>query len=368
MMTESNYQPDYSLDTIDELGLETIDHPNGQQKSQDNLFSTVDDETMVSRFARGKKRQIRNHNLIITYAHSSLQLSTPDGELIAINKISDKLHYILIKQDSAYWEFIHNIVISHNFVPIDNNPSHRGFFRYQKYQIPQGYQLRYSADQELYSFWQENFTNPTHNLKLDLLFLNKSKWYRVQEITTQDAYISFRSVAGTVQLPINSKVAWIYRLLASTEPTNREHQLAKVTPPVVKTGENELIDKLISKLGVEQDGNKKTGVFGDLKMDAEALALFEQVFHGKFLPQLSEELHQQILDLQILAMNILEHYLEHGETITKTEVITDNSGQKISEKTITTNRGCPRWVIEAIMQVVDIEAVAEDQPALEHKD
>jgi hypothetical protein len=367
-MTESNYQPDYSLDTIDELGLENVNHPNGYQNPQENLFSTVDDETMVSRFARGKKRQIRNHNLIITYAHNSLQLSTPEGELVAINKISDKLHYILIKKDSAYWDFIHNIVLSHNFVPIDNNPSQRGFFRYQKYQIPQGYQLRYSSGQELSSFWAENVINPEHNLKLDLLFLNKSKWYRVQEITTQNEYISFRSVAGTVQLLADAQVAWIYRLLESTETNIKERARAKVAPPVVKAGENELIDKLISKLGVEQDGNKKSGVFGDLKMDSEALALFEQVFDGKFLPQLSEELHQQLLDLQILAMNILEYYLEHGETITRTEVINDDNGQKISEKTITTNRGCPRWVVEAIMHVNDSDATAEDRPVMKNED
>jgi hypothetical protein len=368
MMTESNYQPDYSLDTIDELGLENINHPNGQQNPPENLFSTVDDETMVSRFARGKKRQIRNHNLIITYAHNSLQLSTPEGELVAINKISDKLHYILIKQDSVYWEFIHNIVLSHNFVPIDNNPSQRGFFRYQKYQIPQGYQLKYTSNQQLFDCWQENYLHIEHDLKLDLLFLNKSKWYRVQEISTQDDQLLLRSVAGTVQLPIGSQVAWIYRLLESTEVNMKERQRPKVSPPVVKAGDNELIDKLISKLGVEQDGNKKSGVFGDIKMDSEALALFEQVFDGRFLPQLSEELHQQLLDLQILAMNILEYYLENGETITRTEIINDNSGNKISEKTITTNRGCPRWVIEAIMHGPNGDAVAEDQPALENGD
>ncbi len=368
-MTESNYQPDYSLDTIYELGLEDVSLDNGQKSSQESLFSTVDDETMVSRFARGKKRQIRNHNLIITYAHNSLQLSTPEGELVAINKISDKLHYILIKQDSAYWEFIHNIVISYDFVPIDHNPRQRGFFRYQKYQIPEGYQLRYTINQELYSFWQENIINLEHDLKLDLLFLNKSKWYRAQEITIQDDHILFRSVAGNVQIPLGSHMAWIYRLSESTEHNgSRDRQRAKVLPPVIKAGENELIDKLISKLGVEQDGNKKLGVFGDLKMDAEALALFEQVFDKKFLPQLSEELHQQILDLQILAMNILENYLEHGEVFTKTEVINDSSGQKISEKIVTTNRGCPRWVVEAILQVADVDIATEDQPELENED
>ncbi len=364
-MTESNYQPDYSLDTIDELGLGNINNSDSPPNYAESLFSTVDDATMVSRFARGKKRQIRNHNLIITYAHNSLQLSTPEGELVAINKISDKLHYILIKQDSAYWDFIHNIVLPYNFVPIDNNPSHRGFFRYQKYQIPSGYQLRYTDSQEIHSFWQDNFIHYEQDLKLDLLFLHKSKWYRVQEITTQNEYVSFRAVAGTVKLPIGLQVAWIYRLIEPTEEVTRERDRhdSNTQPPVAKFGENDLIDKLISKLGVEPDGNKKSGLVGDLKMDVEALALFEQVFSGQFVPQLSEDLHQQILDLQVSVMGILENYLEHGETITKTEVINDDGGNRISEKTITTNRGCPRWVVETIMQVTDVETVTNQPKA-----
>lgn len=364
-MTESNYQPDYSLDTIDELGLGGINYADNPPDYADSLFSTVDDATMVSRFARGKKRQIRNRNLIITYAHNSLQLSTPEGELVAINKISDKLHYILIKQDSSYWDLIHNIVLPYNFVPIDNNPTHRGFFRYQKYQVPEGYQLRYTDSQEIYSFWQDNFVNYEQNLKLDLLFLHKSKWYRVQEITNHDEYIVFRAVAGKIKLPIDLQVAWIYRLVESsgevtrTRQRDRDRQSTNAEPPVIKYGENELIDKLISKLGVEPDGNKKVSEGGDPRMDVEALALFEQVFSGQFVPQLSEELHQQIMDLQVSAMGILENYLEHGETITKTEIINDDSGHKISEKTITTNRGCPRWVVETIMQVMDVDAAAE---------
>ncbi len=359
-MTESNYQPDYSLDTIDELGLGNI-NTNSPLNYSDSIFSTVDDATMVSRFARGKKRQIRNHNLIITYAHNSLQLSTPEGELVAINQISDKMHYILIKQDSAYWDFIHNIVLPYNFVPIDNNPSKRGFFRYQKYQIPSGYQLKYTDSQEIYSFWQEHAASSDQDLKLDLLFLNKSKWYRVQEITIQNQQIYFRAVAGTVQLPIGIQVAWIYRLLEPAEEITRtrERNVAKAQVMAAKSGENELMDKLISKLGVEPDGNKNPGLFGDLKMDVDALALFDQVFSGKFVPQVSEDLHQQILDLQVSVMNILENYLEQGETITKTEIINDDNGHKISEKTITTSRGCPRWVVETILQATDEEAAAD---------
>jgi hypothetical protein len=355
-MTESNH--DYELDTIDELKLDRRQPIGDPQEQTESLFSTVDDETMVRRFARGKKRSVSNHNLAINYTHNSLQLSTPHGELIALNKISDKLHYILLKQDSNYWEFIHNIVIEHSFVPINDNNTQGGFTRYQKYQIPQGYQLRYSKAGDLLTLW-ERHTGREQKQKLDLLFLSKTKWYRVKTASLKEDKVLLTSVAGQIEMPIGAPVSWIYQLTEISE--DAPVKTAAVATGLIKpasNGDSELLDKLISKLGVEEDG--KPPLSSTIQgIDPTALALFDQVFNPRFFPELPEELKQQVTELQISAIKILEHYIEHGETIVKTEVIQDNSGKKISEKTITINRGCPRWAIEALLK----SSNAETRPA-----
>jgi hypothetical protein len=344
-MTESNYPSDYDIETIDELGLNPAQSP---VTAGESIFSTVDDETMVQRFARGKKRSVRNNNLSIEYTHNSLQLSTPQGELIAINKVSNKLHYILLKQDSRYWEFIHNIVLDYNFVPIDNNPSQRGFFRYQKYQIPAGYQLRYTSGFELQSFWQE-YQDEASEIHLDLLFLNKSKWHRVQEIAFQDRRLLFRSVVGVIDLPADIKMAWIYQLSPWVDQSPRRKTLP---PNVVMPPPSEILEKITSKLGIDDDATLEE-IPGDVTMslDADALDLFERVFNSKSKIEIPEALRQHLLDLQRSTLKIMEHYLEHGENITRTEIVTDNNGKKISEKTIVINRGCPRWVLESLLKV-----------------
>jgi hypothetical protein len=339
-MTGSNYPSDYDIETINELGLNPAQPP---ATGDESIFSTVDDETMIQRFARGKKRSVRNNNLSIDYAHNSLQLATPQGELIAINKVANKLHYILLKQDSRYWEFIHNIVIEHNFVPIDNNPTQRGFFRYQKYQIPAGYQLRYTSGFEVQSFWYGHVHESASEMQLDLLFLHKSKWHRVQEISFQNQQLLFRSVAGVIELPADTHLAWIYQLSESETPRRR------TLPPVPpKPVESDILEKLTSKLGVEADSPPTEFHSTTMTLDADAIAIFEKVFDSSH--EMPERLRQQVLDLQMSAMKILESYVQHGESVTKTEILTDNSGKKISEKTIITNRGCPRWVIECLMQ------------------
>jgi hypothetical protein len=338
-MTGSNYPSDYDIETINELGLNPMQPP---ANSEESIFSTVDDETMIQRFARGKKRSVRNNNLSIDYAHNSLQLATPQGELIAINKVSNKLHYILLKQDSRYQEFIHNIVIQHNFVPIDNNPTQRGFFRYQKYQIPAGYHLRYTSGFELQSFWYGHTHESASEMQLDLLFLNKSKWHRVQEISFQSERLMFRSVAGVIELPADTYLAWIYQL---SEP---EVPRRKTLPPVPPQSlESDILEKLTSKLGVENNP-VSSDLSSTLTIDSDALALFDKVFNSSI--EIPVRLQQQLIDLQISALKILENYVQHGENITRTEIITDNSGKKISEKMIVTNRGCPRWVLETLVK------------------
>ncbi len=340
-----NYPSDYDIETINELGLNPAQPPaNGDE----SIFSTVDDETMIQRFARGKKRSVRNNNLSIDYAHNSLQLATPQGEMIAINKVANKLHYILLKQDSRYREFIHNIVIQHNFVPIDNNPTQRGFFRYQKYQIPTGYELKYTSGYEIQSFWYTHTHESAGELQLDLLFLNKSKWHRVQEIIFQEKKLLFRSVAGVIELPADHNLAWIYQLSEPEVPRRR------TLPP--QPQESDILGKLTSKLAIETDPaptitemhTTLSSIYdGTAAIDSDAILLFDKVFNNS--NEVPAKTQQDLRELQIAVLKILENYVQNGETITKTEIINDNNGKKISEKTIITNRGCPRWVIECLM-------------------
>jgi hypothetical protein len=342
-----NYPSDYDIETINELGLNPAQPPTNGDES---IFSTVDDETMIQRFARGKKRSVRNNNLSIDYAHNSLQLATPQGEMIAINKVANKLHYILLKQDSRYREFIHNIVIQHNFVPIDNNPTQRGFFRYQKYQIPNGYDLRYTSGYEVQSFWYTHTHESAGELQLDLLFLNKSKWHRVQEIVFQDKKLLFRSVAGVIELPADHSLAWIYQL---SEPEVPRRRTLPPVPP--QPQESDILGKLTSKLAIEADpaptdmsATLSNLYDGTTTIDSDAILLFDKVFNNS--NEVSTKTQQDLRELQVAVLKILENYVQNGETITKTEIITDNSGKKISEKTIITNRGCPRWVIECLIK------------------
>ena len=316
-----------------------------------NMFDKLDDRTIIQRFARGKKRLVVNQNLRIDYAHNSLQLSTPTSELIAIHKIAERLHYILIKKDSKYSKLIQEIISESQFIPIDTATAERGFMRYQKYEIPQGYTLAYEPADVLWQTWQENQHQDPIGLQLDILILARSKWYRVQQMICTDDRLDVQTRLGLISLTRRDRIAWIAKLGDVATVINAD---LNTTKNVSNDGtDSDILGKIISKLAIEGsvqsdlpfDPNATMSQSGFNRPHNSSLSYDEDrssTLTGQSLTPISAQLMANALD-------VLEEYLEHGETIVRTEIIHDPQGNPISEKTVTTHRGCPRWAIEAII-------------------
>jgi hypothetical protein len=324
-------------------------------EDRQSVLDRLDDRTIVRRFARGKKRLVTNQNLRIDYAHNSLQLSTPTGELIAIHKIAEKLHYVLVKKDSKYSKMIQEIISECQFIPIDTATAERGFMRYQKYEIPQGYTLTYEPADLLWQTWQENQHLDPMGLQLDILILARSKWYRVQQMICSDDRLDVQTRLGLISLARRDRIAWIAKL--GNVPTIVDADLSTTKNGSSDGTDSDILGKIISKLAIE--GSIQSDLPFDLPFDPNA-TMSQSGFHR---PQSSSLLYEEdrsstltgqsltpiSAQLMANAMDVLEEYLEHGETIVRTETIHDAQGNPISEKTVTTHRGCPRWAIEAII-------------------
>ena len=338
-----------------DLPPEREDRQNMFDSRSETLRERLDDRTIIQRFARGKKRLVVNQNLRIDYAHNSLQLSTPTGDLIAIHKISERLHYILIKKDSKYSKLIQEIISECQFIPIDTATAERGFMRYQKYEIPQGYTLSYEPADLLWQTWQENQHLDPMGLQLDILILARSKWYRVQQMICTDDRLDVQTRLGLISLARRDRIAWIAKLGNVATVVNAD---LNTTKNVSNDGtDSDILGKIISKLAIE--GSIQSDLPFDLPFDPNATMSQSGFNRPQNSSLLYEEDRSSTLTGQTLtpisaqlmanAMDVLEEYLEHGETIVRTEVIHDPQGNAISEKTVTTHRGCPRWAIEAII-------------------
>ncbi len=319
-----------------------------QEQTIDDL---LEDKTIVRRFACGRKRLITNDNLRINYAHNSLQLSTPTGELIAIHKVAARLHYILVKKDSEYSQLIQEIIGEYQFIPIDTATAERGFMRYQKYEIPEGYTLRYEPAEELWQTWNAHRHQSPEGLQLDLLILAKSKWYRVQDTICTDDRLDIQTRLGLISLSLRDRIAWIAKL--GNIPNINNADLAIHQSGSNSNGDSEILGKIISKLAIESSPASELQFDPYITISESSfgkpqdLALADEsdlrsTLTAKIVPQIQES-------LQAAAIKVIEDYLAHGETIVRTEVVTDNLGQVISKKTISTHRSCPKWAIEAAL-------------------
>jgi uncharacterized protein (DUF2249 family) len=311
-----------------------------------------DDRTMIWRFAQGKKRLVVNQDLRIDYAHNSLQLSTPNGELIAIHKVAKRLHYVLVKKDSKYSDTIQEVISECQFIPIDTASAERGFMRYQKYDIPEHYTLRYEPAAELWQVWQDR-QQIQAGLSLDILILARSKWYRVQQMLCTDDRLDLQTRLGLISLSLRDRIAWIAKL--GNIPAVDDADLTTHQNGVNSGTDSDILGKIISRLAIEALPD------GDLDSEPNSQmhsSVFNQpdesslLYDGERSSLLTDRTLSPILQqLRASTIGILEDYLEHGETIVRTETVVDTQGNIISEKTVTTHRSCPRWAIEAIVNL-----------------
>jgi hypothetical protein len=322
---------------------------SSQQRA--NNPEDLDDSTIIWRFAQGKKRLVINDNLRIDYAHNSLQLSTPNNELIAIHKVAERLHYILIEKDSKYSAAIQSIIAECQFIPIDTATAERRFMRFQKYEIPEGYHLRYEPAAELWQEWQDAQQQIANGLQLDILILARAKWYRIQQTICTDDRLDIQTRLGLISLSLRDRIAWISKL--GDVPIVNNADLTAHQGGISGGTDSEILGKIISKLAIDDlpdddlhfnsNPHMSSSVFN---VPDESSILSDEdrssLLTGYTLSPMAEQLRAS-------AMSVLEDYLEHGETIVRTETIVDSQGNIISEKTLSTHRGCPRWAIEAIM-------------------
>ncbi len=310
----------------------------------------LDDRTIIWRFAQGKKRLVVNQDLRIDYAHNSLQLSTPSGELIAIHKIAKKLHYILVKKDSKYSEAIQETIAECQFIPIDATAAERGFVRYQKYEIPEHYTLHYEPASQLWQTWQQSQQPGSVELGLDILILARSKWYRIQQMICTDERLDLQTRMGLISLSLRDRIAWIAKI--GDVAAINDADLGTNQKSLNGGTDSDILGKIISKLAIEAvpdddlysvpNSPTPSSVFSQ----PDDTSLLEDEDRSSML---TDDILSPYQQLRASTISVLENYLEHGETIVRTETIVDTQGNIISEKTVSTHRGCPKWAIEAIV-------------------
>jgi hypothetical protein len=162
---------------------------------------------------------------------------------------------------------------------------------------------------------------------------------------------------GTISVSRQDPIAWIAKLNEISPNDNPRSMQVTVDGQNMNnpTNDSDILAKIISKLSLDSTSTEEEVHFD-----------IETIVSTPFIPETPESSLLYDPDRSSVLMNnnssfaiegltnaairVLEDYLENGETIVRTEIITDAQGNTIGEKNVTTQRGCPKWAIEAVLK------------------
>jgi hypothetical protein len=307
-----------------ETGLETtIIQKHSATNKQ--AATALDDVALIEQFVQGKNKLLANLNLRLDVSGNVVQLRTKKGDVIGVLK-NQTTNFILVKQNSPYWEILHKVLLENSFVPLGEAEQQKGFLEYKQYEVPKGYKINYTETGALWKiWWPSQRRKNNYQIQLGLIVFTQNKWYPIQEIACVDGIFYIKTLIGEMTLGFTDKLVWL----------NKVEELNQPNPPLEPFSQN-----LETPHGyVAREMNDHQHVLEKKTMIQPLETKLE------IDPELQKFLHQ----LKNQAIKTLANYLANGEIEVITEVIKDAKGEVTGTKTITSKKPCPEWVIEQLL-------------------
>jgi hypothetical protein len=180
-------------------------------------------------FAQGQQQAITSENLKLEYTETSIRLSNNHGKLIGISKQVNKWQRkVLISNNSVYKSTLVKTLVDSGFVARQKS-SHPEFSEYHYYQVPDGYNLKYT---EIIQLWRTWWHNKRYQLNvvlvpIDLLIFIKGNWYPIKDLQPKQGSFVLLTARGEMTIEAEDYIVWI----DSAESTlNKEENSSTPTP------------------------------------------------------------------------------------------------------------------------------------------
>jgi hypothetical protein len=165
-----------------------------------------------------------------------------------------------------------------------------------------------------------------------------------------DDRLDLQTRLGSISLSLRNRIAWIAKIGDVTAINDAD--LGTHQNSLNGGTDSDILGKIISKLAIEAapDGDLYSVPNSPMPSSVFSQPDDTSVLYDEDRSSLlTDDVLSPYQQLRASTISVLENYLEHGETIVRTETIVDPEGNIISEKTVSTHRGCPKWAIEAIV-------------------
>jgi hypothetical protein len=162
-------------------------------------------------FAQGKNQAISSENLKLEYTETSIRLSNNNGKLIGISKQVNKWQRkVLISNNSVYKSILMKTLLAEDFIARQKT-SHPEFSEYHYYQVPEGYNLKYTEIIQLWRTWWHNKRNQLDVVlvPIDLLIFLKGNWYPIKDLQPKHGSFILLTARGELAIEADDYIIWI---------------------------------------------------------------------------------------------------------------------------------------------------------------
>jgi hypothetical protein len=188
---------------------------------QDLQLATAELDTIIDYFVRGHKQLISSQGLKLEYTETSIRLSDREGRLVGISKQVNQLQRkVLLSHKSEYREQILRAALQLGFITKQKS-AHPDFSEHHYYEVPDGYQLKYTEVIELWKVWWHNkrYQLNVPNPPIDVLTFTKGKWYSIRDLQPKQGNFIIHTERGEIAIDPEDYVIWLQsKSLSSNEP------------------------------------------------------------------------------------------------------------------------------------------------------
>jgi hypothetical protein len=183
--------------------------------------ATAELDTIIDYFVRGHKQFISSQGLKLEYTETSIRLSDRESRLVGISKQVNQLQRkVLLSHKSEYREQIEQAALQFGFITKQKS-AHPEFSEHHYYEVPEGYQLKYTEVIELWKVWWHNkrYQLNVPNPPIDVLTFTKGKWYSIRDLQPKQGNFIIRTERGEIAIEPEDYVIWLQsKSLPSSEP------------------------------------------------------------------------------------------------------------------------------------------------------
>ncbi len=200
------------------------DRPIAPQSLQDPQLATAELDTIIGYFVRGQQQFISSPSLKLEYTETSIRLSDGESRLVGISKqVNQWQRKVLLSNKSEYTPKIMQAAHKLGFITKQRS-AHPEFSEHHYYEVPDGYQLKYTEVIELWKVWWHNkrYQLNVPNPPIDVLTFTKGKWYSIRDLQPKQGNFIIRTERGEIAIEPEDYVVW---LESKSAPSNKPKSL-----------------------------------------------------------------------------------------------------------------------------------------------